>query len=833
MPRVDRYLSPLGRALPNRRGQRYSCFAIATNHLTNLRYGNFISYDVALPFALEGQMSTTSIGDELRDYVIQLLEADGNKVTREIRTGTKRVDIILEQDDDFVSRRIAIECRNKKAKLSQKEVNEVYADHIRLIEGGKVNELWLISRSDYSPEAYGYGIERGNFHLFTLAQFEERINGFRSYCRQIKSIFQEDGLNEYYIDQYMTNGLSAEEQIKHWSESETATPAAILAGYGMGKTSFCRYIVAHLAESYLGNPRGRVPIYVRLSDIAKQQDIEGLIAKSLASRYRIKNYYYGKFLHLNQLGKFVIIFDGFDEMKHALSWAEFQYNFGQIHSLLRGKAKILIAGRPNAFLSDDEHNWALRGERTTGTQVVKIPGAPRYIELSLRPFSESDTKKFLQRYLESRIRRSENRDLLQSEREFIDRRIKDLDKLHVKGELRRPVHSKIFSDLASDPEVELKNYNVYELYSLAATQISEREASKPERYMIDAKERQHVIERIGWWLWEATQGRALSFSPSRVPRHVIGERTMELYNDADEKAIYRDIFSGPFVERKLGENYFFAHRSFLEFFVAKYLSRARKNDLSVGTISSSVNDEILNFMEQGGLLEDLLIHVIKGLDRFAGQIDPKLLWRVVRYAHGIDVSKYQTSTQLLIRYAPIGLANYDGLDVGRLKSMVEQDLQSKVQEVRETSLYHTTDFVRHNVRRTEGWTVALSLLRVCAQAVDWSYWKSTSQRELAEPKLRLSRGDLRSFFFLRHARLAAESSRDGKPVIIVDFDRFFADVLELRPPKITLAGTQANPDGGGSMRIPFDEVFEGTKYASRATAVDVLRSGVATRLGLS
>src|SRR4051794_14129894 len=134
----------------------------------------------------------------------------------------------------------------------------------------------------------------------------------------------------------------------------------------MGKTSFCRYLVSELGQAYIDDPVKRIPVYVRLSDITRQADLSGLIARTPADRYRIKDYFYDKFLKLNQLGKFVLIFDGFDEMKHALTWTEFKFNFAQINSTIRGRAKVLVTGRPNAFLSDDEHSWILRSARRGG-----------------------------------------------------------------------------------------------------------------------------------------------------------------------------------------------------------------------------------------------------------------------------------------------------------------------------------------------------------------------------------------------------------------------------------------------------------------------------------
>ncbi len=71
--------------------------------------------------------STTHIGDELRDYVITLLEAAGHRVTREPRIDTKKIDILLELDDEFYTRRVAIECKNLSSTISQSDLATIYS----------------------------------------------------------------------------------------------------------------------------------------------------------------------------------------------------------------------------------------------------------------------------------------------------------------------------------------------------------------------------------------------------------------------------------------------------------------------------------------------------------------------------------------------------------------------------------------------------------------------------------------------------------------------------------------------------------------------------------
>jgi DNA-binding sugar fermentation-stimulating protein len=75
------------------------------------------------------KLSTTAVGDALRDQVIELLEAEGHKVSREVRVSSKKVDILLEIDEEFRPQTIAVECKNLGKNMSQVELNAIFADY--------------------------------------------------------------------------------------------------------------------------------------------------------------------------------------------------------------------------------------------------------------------------------------------------------------------------------------------------------------------------------------------------------------------------------------------------------------------------------------------------------------------------------------------------------------------------------------------------------------------------------------------------------------------------------------------------------------------------------
>lgn len=778
--------------------------------------------------------STTAIGDELRDYVVEILEASGHRIIREPRADTKKVDVVLQLDDEFHPRTIAIECKNLKSNLSQKDLVHIHADYFSLLQRKRFDELWVIVRGDFSPEARNWASQQAQLHILTLAEFEERQEGFRTYARQIRSFFNENGLDAYYVPQHLTDDRPVTEVVESWIDSGEMRPLAILGGYGMGKTSFCQYLIARLADAYLADATKRVPIYLRLSDIAKEQELEGLVAKALAQRYSVRNYHFHKFERLNSSGKFVVILDGFDEMKHALTWGEFKYNFAQINRAVSGRAKVIIAGRPNAFLSDDEHNWVLRGITSSGDYALKQPGAPEYIELEMRPFSDADARSFLQRFLTAHtLRATGQKALTKKDDRWIAGRLDEFDSIKRKAELLRPVHLRIFADIATDRAIKLREFSVYELYSIATTRIADRESGKPQRARVDSTARQSVIEDIAWWLWDETGGRVRSFNPSRVPLSII-RKAFPDGGDLTDAAMVREVFAGSFIERKHGDNFYFPHRSFLEFFVSKKLAAASKNKLGLSTINASTNPEILNFITDSGGIKEFLDHVIELMQRYSGDLDVNFLTAVVARARELGHPKTtdQNSVYLILKYFDF-FVSHDDIDIEALKTQYYADITSKELDKVEGALFFACDILRSNAAHAGAPVLAEMILNHCARQVQWQAWAQRAGETAIMPSLSLSRRNLAEWALLRSTRLQPELDRSGRPTINFDIDGLCADLYRVRKPKIVIAGREPNPaTRRAGLRLPLSVVTDAVSGRDHAAVVEVLRRGVPTRVSI-
>jgi hypothetical protein len=733
--------------------------------------------------------NTVAVGDELRDHVILLLEARGYRVEREVRFDTKRVDVVVHIEDQPAQQTFAIECRNYNRNLRQDEVEQVYAAHLSLIQRRKIDGIWIVVKKDFSPEAGNYARNQPGLTLFTLAEFEEVQFRFRRYVRQLMEMFAEEDLEHYYIQQRYEDGLLSE-HVLDWVDGNDAKPIAILGGYGMGKTSFCKYLVAHLGNRYLENQSHRVPIYIRLSEIAKEQDLDGLVSKMLASRYRLANYNFQDVMSLNKRGKFVFIFDGFDEMKHALTWEQFTFNFTQINRTVTGASRVIIAGRPNAFLSDAEHSWALRGTKISGDRNWRMPDSPEYEELTIQQFSYDDSIVFLRRYLE-RDSIKHGVELDAATHTWISGRIAEFTAMRHREDFARPVHLKIFAGLATNRNFVLKDVSVYELYDIATTATLGREMEKFERLAISEEKRSVFIQEVAWWLWEKSSGRELNFNPDEVPRSILRKVVTAEQQELDD-GLVRELFSGAFIERKFGNNFYFAHRSFLEFFIARELAAPQLKH-ALGTIDSVINEEILYFLKTSGRFDKFVSYAMVLMLRFVGELKLTLINAIHAFLSESDDRKTtylsahaQQHIPLLFKVLPLYNAGDDQAALAVFRSLIDSDLRSDMEERKQNAFYFIVDAILYNLQNAVFAPAIADVVRAMAQDVKINDLRARAI-DNSLPRMRFARENLLEYGMLRYSNVAAELGQDGMPRLLVDFGRLYNELAEVRKPKITVS----------------------------------------------
>ena len=544
-------------------------------------------------------------GKDLEEAIKRALRARGWTVTDESLRVGKRVDVVAVEHhlDEFI--RYAVESKDYASPLTRHQLSLIIADYSPLLNQAMVDQVLIVTRHGLAPAADALIRSTVGFRHQSIGRLEASILDFSEYLRFASRRFadQEANIELYYQPPHTDEDDDLYELIRAWAAGEEGVqktrldperPIAILAGYGMGKSSFARHSCAAFAAAYLEGNQRRIPILIDLGEIADEQSLEGLLGKEFTSTHVIPGYSFDRFMSLNFDGSFVIFLDGFDEMKQRQSWSEFQYTIRQLGRLAEGDARLVILGRPTAFASETNMNEILHGRTSNGFAVGA--GTPDYQELRIRRLTPPEVKGFLEAFVAT-ISDSHGLDvsemLNQLEVGLQDKEFRDL--------AGRPVQLRMLADLLPENPELLGGIAVHSLYDLFIDHLVEaiiaRELEKKARLGISAANRRRFAQHLAYWLW---------VSPPESGAAVIEDIPMEFVLDCSDlraddppsalASERRDLVIGAPVD-DIGSRLTFPHRSIQEFLVSQEAwARLLRAELSVADLNKLMTEEIAAFM---------------------------------------------------------------------------------------------------------------------------------------------------------------------------------------------------------------------------------------------
>lgn len=545
--------------------------------------------------------STVERGNDFRNLVASMLEAAGFVAETETREAHKKVDVRWRREDIDGTALYFVEAKDYSDTLPRNECQEFVTDYGTLIDSGAANRAWLISRGDVSPDGRALVDAKRDLKCMTFAEFQRRLMGIDGYLHSLIAEFQEAGIANWYIPLHTKDCTDLEESVRAWIDEADALPIAIVAGYGKGKSTFAQHLTAALAQEALNDQSRRVPILVRLGEIVDEQSLEGLLGKVFTSRPGVRGYNFGLFEKLNRAGRFVVLFDGFDEMKHGMTLAHFEANIKELMRLDLGAAKVIILGRHTAFQDDDEFRAIIHGrQRTTGGQEVVAQGRRAFREISVRDFSLEEARSFVDRFFPISAHEAARGSDRSVDIGWITARRTELLAGDFDSLLARPVHAQMLCQVATDPEVSLVDLSTYGLFDRFVHFLIDREVSKrgrDHRFSLPARRRFNA--GLALWLWE--KGRVSTVTLTSIPMELCRQASAGVHHDYDEVALRRELTAGCLIE-KSGDTIFFGHRSLQEFLIAEILiqtdltARWRGANVDLPRVLKLLNHEIIAFI---------------------------------------------------------------------------------------------------------------------------------------------------------------------------------------------------------------------------------------------
>jgi len=449
-------------------------------------------------------LNTYKKGDDFRDAVYRIvLAAQKSNCLREKKVSGKAVDVYFEDTPPFDRRPIkyGVECKNLNKSLDRTKFDAIFITYLQVKHSGAIDKLIIITDKAIPTSVLDSVNDHDWIVVNTFDEFCSNFIGFRLYLSSLEGLFWDVGLEDYYVPVCDSLGSDAGEIVDTWIRSSDCRPQAILAGYVMGKTSFARSVASKYAKKCSDGEPTRVPIYLKLGDIFNEQSLEGLVCKYFASLNQVNGFTYELFKEFSRQGLFLVILDGFDEMKYAMSFSSFQQNIKEFNQLISDKSKVIILGRPNAFTSDNEKRSVLHGIRMLGDKEIRDASMPDYQELELAPFTRTQVNAFIPRYMEYLSREASTKGLSFVNDQFCKNRVNELLDPRFEELVSRPVHARMLTTIALSTELELAEFSTYDLYDHFIDLFLEREDTRSARKRIAPLKRREFISLVSWDSW--------------------------------------------------------------------------------------------------------------------------------------------------------------------------------------------------------------------------------------------------------------------------------------------------------------------------------------------
>jgi WD40 repeat protein len=456
---------------------------------------------------------------------------------------------------------------------SEAKIADLQALKISLKEQG-ANGGWLIVNRRISPAVKAELDKEENQHLSCMT-FDELIDqdaDFEPYLKWLEDEVIKRGIDRKYvslacdkeeIDPVTQHSIATskygeaegwiEGYIKQWLSDDSKEHVSILGEFGTGKTWFSFHYAWDCLRAYKeakeqGLERPRLPLVIALRDYNKALKVESVLSDLFFNKHDIR-LNSSVFDCLNQMGKLVIIFDGFDEMADKVDRQKMINNFWELARVVCPGSKVILTSRTEHFPHDRESRQLLNAELESSTAKLKWE-SPRFELLELAKFNEAQIRHVL---------------TLEAEEKGLSTDI--VEKVIIRAELldllRRPVMTELV--IEAMPEIEAgKPVDMSRIYYYAIVRKMNRDI-KAERTFTSLADKLYFLCEIAWEMINRT-GMKLNYRefPDRI-RQIFPQLVTEA-KDLDHW--HYDMMGQTILIRNADGDYTPAHRALLEFLVA-------------------------------------------------------------------------------------------------------------------------------------------------------------------------------------------------------------------------------------------------------------------------
>jgi len=370
------------------------------------------------------------------------------------------------------------------------------------------------------------------------------------------------------VDQFFSRWLSDEQgglvSVIIDGEHTPSKQVSILGDSGSGKTSFCLHLAYKVACRWRDERTGRVPLYIPLKGYSADGGIDALVNIVVRDTYKLQTSAAGVLRHTVKRGRFLLIFDGFDEMRGGDTEEETRRRYKEIRKFARDQGKVVLTCRSNFFRLAEEVRRILAPTDVAPDLLRRSKRRDTDI-LYIEPFEESQILEFLSRHPHIAGREQEWLQCVQ--------RATNLRALS-----ERPILLRMLVDTVPSLEHFPESLvSIAELYMIFVESLLARDQESGRVLVLSSRERLSILRALALSLL-VVPGRG--FCWTALPP--LAEAFLDqLRQQKRPDWVDYDVRNSPLLQRQ-GDRFEFIHESFTEFFAAydisEYLSGLELED---------------------------------------------------------------------------------------------------------------------------------------------------------------------------------------------------------------------------------------------------------------
>ncbi|PWU05344.1 MAG: hypothetical protein C5B51_14765 [Terriglobia bacterium] len=420
--------------------------------------------------------------------------------------------------------------------------------------------------------------------LTTPSQLLGELLDLKEYVRRVREDFDRyspeqqplylplrTDLKKYFVPLQCKGDYTGDlfQSVDRFLEDPDVNHLTILGDFGTGKSCCAVELTLRLLEH--GGPR--TPLFFSLRDYQREETLQSIVTKGMTEKYGIVNFNYPAFLRLLEAGRLLLIFDGFDELATLSErWATVT-SLRRLNEAVRGRSKVILTCRTHYFTTQAAEREGIASSMPRGGELfTEVEGRRNYAIVYLEPFSPEQVREFVRRH------HPDNTDVV----------MKQIGRLREVEDLAtRPVLLEMI--LKTLPRLLKKTgpQNLATLYDtftrLWLDEVAKGDALGPQDKL------------------RFTRALAVTLNPEASPRihysaleKYVGDFFQkDLRSPVDRYRFDQEIRVCDFLNRDAEGYYQFAHKSFLEFFVAQEVAAA----LLRGEVSPcKLNEVIVRFV---------------------------------------------------------------------------------------------------------------------------------------------------------------------------------------------------------------------------------------------